>query len=85
MAITLTRQNSTTNLWYSENAGKWHWTILFEPALHQEFQFNGTAVDEITARKDIVNTLVFIERTYPSQEFFDAMSVPWRATDFWEE
>ena len=81
MAINLSKENSTANLWYSENAKKWHWTILFEPVSHSDFHFNGNAPDELTARQDIINTLIFIERTYPSQEFFDAMCVPWTDSD----
>lgn len=81
MTVTLNKENSTVNLWYSENAKRWHWTILFEPAVHSEFHFNGNALEENAARQDIVRTLSFIERTYPSQEFFDSMSVPWSQVD----
>lgn len=81
MAIVLSKENSVANLWYSENAKRWHWTILFEPQVHQEFHFNGNALDESVARRDIVNTLAFIERTYPSQEFFDSICVPWSEKD----
>lgn len=81
MTVVLNRENSQVNLWYSENAKRWHWTILFEPAVRSEFHFNGHAPEESVARQDIVNTLAFIERTYPSQEFFDAMGVPWSEED----
>lgn len=81
MAINLSKENSTTNLWYSENAKKWHWTIYFEPGSHQEFHFTGNSLLEKNARQDILNTMTFIERTYPSQEFFDAMCVPWEEND----
>jgi hypothetical protein len=59
----------------------WHWTLLFEPGPHSDFHFNGNAPEEETARKDILNTMAFIERTYPTQEFFDAMCVPWGESD----
>jgi len=81
MAIILDKGNSRANLWYSEHAQSWHWTLYFEPAPHQEFHFNGNSRDEGTARKDIVNTMAFIERTYPTQEFFDSFSVPWEEND----
>jgi hypothetical protein len=50
---------------------------MFEGGPHQDFHFNGNAREEETARKDILATMAFIERTYPTQEFFDAMNVPW--------
>ena len=59
----------------------WHWTIYFNPAAHQEFHFNGNAPEEGTAKQDIVNTLGFIERTYPTQEFFNAMTKSWTPED----
>ena len=31
--------------------------------------------------KDIMNTLAFIEQTYPTQEFFNAMTKPWTSED----
>ena len=63
----------------------WHWTIYFNPAAHQEFHFNGNAFEESAAKQDIVNTLGFIERTYPTQEFFDSMSKPWSDEDIYLE
>lgn len=59
----------------------WHWTLLFEPGPQGEFHFNGNATEESIARQDIINTMAFIERTYPTQEFFDAMSKPWEGED----
>jgi len=59
----------------------WHWTIYFNPAAHQEFHFNGNAPEESAAKQDILNTMGFIERTYPTQEFFDAMRKPWTSDD----
>lgn len=79
--ITLTKENCKANLWFSEGAEMWHWTLLFEGGPHQDFHFNGNACEESDARRDIVNTMAFIERTYPTQEFFDAMCVPWTEED----
>ena len=78
---TLSKENCVANLWYSEFAEMWHWTIYFNPASHQEFHFNGNAPKEDAAKQDIVNTLAFIEQTYPTQEFFDAMTKPWTSED----
>jgi hypothetical protein len=78
---TLSKKNCVANLWYSEFAEMWHWTIYFNPASHQEFHFNGNAPEEGAAKQDIVNTLAFIEQTYPTQEFFDSLCVPWDESD----
>ena len=79
--ITLTKENCVANLWYSEHATMWHWTILFNPAPHQDFHFNGNSPQEEVAKRDIVATMAFIEQTYPTQEFFDAMCLPWTGED----
>ena len=62
--ITLTEDNCLVNLWYSERVGMWHWTLLFEAGPHNEFHFNGNAFEESVARKDIANTMAFIEKTF---------------------
>jgi hypothetical protein len=81
MSVTLTKENCRANLWYSEPATMWHWTLLFEGGPQQDFHFNGNAKEEEVARRDILATMAFIERTFPTQEFFDAMNVPWTEED----
>ena len=79
--IALSKENCLANLWYSEKVKQWHWTLLFEAGPHSDFHFNGNACGEAEAKRDIVATMAFIERTYPTQEFFDAMCVPWGEED----
>lgn len=70
--IKLDHNNCIAQVWYSEYSEAWHWSLTWEDGSpYGTHQHAGSADTEGKAREDILKTMAWVERTWPTPEFFE--------------
>jgi hypothetical protein len=69
--VKLDQTNSSTEIWWSETRGQWHWRLVWDDGRpYGKHMHSGTAPSEDKAAYDINRTVTWIEETWPNQEYF---------------
>ena len=72
--IRLDERNCSAEVWWNTRLEEWHWTLVWEDgSAWGTHMHSGRAETKLKARADIVKTMVWIEDTWPSWEYFEGV------------
>ena len=70
--VHLDRWNCSAEVWWSEKQQEWHWRLVWEDGSSWgTHMHSGRAPSKLKARADIVTTMIWIEDSWPSLEYFE--------------
>lgn len=70
--VRIDKNNANAQVWWCEGKQEWHWMLIWEDGgPYGTHMHNGIAPTKMKARADVVKTIIWIEDTWPSLEYFE--------------
>ena len=70
--VHLDSANTSADVWWCTGKEEWHWMLVWEDGgPYGTHMHSGTSPTKLKARADIVRTMIWIEDTWPTLEYFE--------------